>query len=180
MEKNYLGKLLLIVSPIAIVGLIIYFVVTSQEKTFQKVELNYNNTVFNFTETKYYDTIILVGLDQLGLNAININVQPLTLEAKLDFQNQGGDLLAHIREFNGTYFLYISENSRDQSIKIIAHELIHLDQYNSQRLIYKNGEVFWNNKKFDLTEILYEQRPWEDDAYSRGTELESKIRSILY
>lgn len=179
MNKN-LSKILIGVIILVLIILGIYFLSKQEEPSFKKVPLtNETNLVINQTGIEYYDTIIHVGLEQMGLNNITLTVAPLSESAKQNFAAEGGDLAAHLRESDGLYYLFISENSKTQSITIIAHELIHLNQYHTGELVYKNNLLTWQGKEYNLQEISYNLRPWEDDAFQKETELVRKISSIL-
>lgn len=58
-------------------------------------------------------------------------------------------------------------------IKTVAHELIHVQQYQSGMLSFKNGRGYWNGQ--DFTDTKYEKRPWEVDAFSRDKSLGKKF-----
>lgn len=179
MEKNYI-KYLVIGLVLTAFAVSIYYISTKPEKTFISLSLSEDNKVSNFTEYPFYDTILKVGLSEMGLRDISVTVKPLTDMAKENAELQGITLEAHLREFLGEYYLFMNESSRDRSIEIIGHELIHLDQYNSKRLVYENDTLIWDNKKIARTEIPYDERPWEIEATSQGRELAEKIRNILY
>ena len=94
------------------------------EKYFNPVKFNSINYVNNNTDKNYYDTIIEVGLEKLNLKGISILITPLSESVK-SILGDNYELKAHIRE-NGTgYVLFIDNVSREESITIISHELIH-------------------------------------------------------
>ena len=70
--------------------------------------------------------------------------------------------------------------SREESITIISHELIHLKQYFTKELVYSNGVIYWDKKEFVLNDIGYGDRPWETDAFKKEIQLSNKIKSVLY
>lgn len=159
---------------------IIYSAITYKQPTLKTVELDdKSNLVFNQTEHLFYDTIILTGLEILGIQDVGVTVQPITENAKKDFASQGGELSAHIREYLGSYYLFIDETSKIETIDIISHELIHLKQYESGRLKYSNDTLTWDGKSYTRTEIPYGQRPWEIDAEKKEIELSEKIKQVL-
>ena len=179
MKKNNLFILLGVL--ILIIVLLLVYLGTKEEKPFNQVQLNTQvNSVTNVTEYEYYDTIIHVGLQELGLEGIDIRVSPLSETARQNFQSAGGDLYAHIRESDGKYFLFILPTSKSQSITIIAHELIHLTQYHSKKLTYSDGVVTWEGRPYGVDEVSYNIRPWEEEAFQLEGELSNKISNILY
>ena len=167
-----------VVSAIAI-G--IYYSEKQESKPFVQTEIeDKSNTVFNNTNLSFYDTIIYTGLSILGVESVGVTVEGLSDGAKQNFAKQGGTLSAHLREFYGSYYLYIEPSSKQESIDVIAHELIHLVQYKSGKLSYSNDTLTWNNEKFHKFEIPYGERPWEIEADDKGSELASKIKQKLY
>lgn len=167
-----------VVSAIAI-G--IYYSEKQESKPFVQTEIeDKTNLIFNNTNLGFYDTIILTGLNILGVEGVGVTVEPVSNKAKQVFANQGGELAAHIREFYGSYYLYIEPASKSESIDVIAHELIHLVQYNSGQLSYANDTITWNNEKYHKYELPYFERPWEVDAEEKGVVLASKIKQKLY
>jgi predicted metallopeptidase len=70
--------------------------------------------------------------------------------------------------------------SRGEAIKVISHEIIHIYQYNSGQLFYENGEITWNFKKYDLSSLDYDNRPWEKEAFDNEDVLSKKIFEALY
>ena len=179
MKKNNLFILLGVLTLILIILLV--YLRTKEEKPFNRVVLNTQvNFVTNSTEYDYYDTIIHVGLQELGLEGIDISVSVLSETARQNFREAGGDLYAHIRENNGKYYLFILPSSKSQSITIIAHELIHLTQYHTKKLRYQNETINWQGQDYGVDEISYNIRPWEEEAFQQEGELSNKISKILY
>jgi predicted metallopeptidase len=73
--------------------------------------------------------------------------------------------------------------SRDEAIKVLSHELIHLKQYYTKKLILEKDKVIWDGREVyqnEINETKYEQRPWEAEAFAGQRGLENKIREILY
>ena len=179
MKKKIIISFIIIV----IISLITFLIIKSSknqpEKYFNPVKFNSINYVNNNTDKNYYDTIIEVGLEKLNLKGISILITPLSESVK-SILGDNYELKAHIRE-NGTgYVLFIDNVSREESITIISHELIHLNQYHSKELVYSNGIVYWQNAEFVLNDVGSGDRPWETDAFNKETELSKKIKSVLY
>jgi hypothetical protein len=170
--------LYILIGLMILVGLFFLILKTSsEEKYFLPVELSNNNVITNNILPKYLDTIISVGLDQLGLEGINIIVNDMSESAQLLVPNY--ELKAHIREWNGSFYLFVGNFDRDDAIKVISHELIHVQQYSSGDLSYLDGFVYWKGDEFNLNETDYDKRPWEDDAFDREKSLSNAISKIL-
>lgn len=179
--KNKLYPYLIGTLVVTAIAVGIYYSEEKSSKPFVQTEIeNKSNVVFNETNQSYYDTIILTGLEILGIQDVGVNVNPLTNQAKENFAKQGGELSAHIREFYGSYYLYIDPTPKDEAIDVIAHELIHLKQYNSGELKYDNKVLTWKSKTYSPYELPYGERPWEIDADDKGYELAQLIKQKLY
>lgn len=148
-----------------------------KEEYFNPVELSTNNSVVNSLDRlHYYDTILSVGMDAAGLNGIVVVINDMTEAAKLQFN---GELKAHIRLFNGVYYLFVGALSRSEAIEVMAHEIVHIQQYQTGQLVYENDQIIWQGYPYTLDEE-YEKRPWERDAFSKQGGLESSILNVLY
>lgn len=175
-KKNLLLGIISVVVLIAIVILI--SANKNEEEYFNQVELSENNFVLNSTELSYYDTIIKVGLDAAGLKGISVNVLEISDVSKNAFD---GELKAHIKLFNGQYYLFIDKFDRIDAIEIISHEIVHIDQYNSTNLIYESGTIiYWLGKEYDVANLDYDRRPWEQDAFDRQGIIQQSINRTLY
>ena len=147
------------------------------EDYFNMITLSDNNLIVNNVLPKYIDTILSVGLDQAGLVGVNVIV------------NQMGDgvenlipdyeLKAHIREWDGNFYLFIGSINKSESIKVLSHEIIHIHQYYSEELKYFEGKVYWKGDEYELDNVDYDKRPWEEDAFDRERSLSNAIESVL-
>jgi hypothetical protein len=120
-----------------------------------------------------------VGLDQAGISGIQVQIQELSDKSKDAFD---GELKAHVRYFDGMYYLFIDNFGRKEAIEVISHEIIHIAQYQSRQLTYDNfvGILEWEGQPFDALQLEYNNRPWEKDAFDKQGQLESKIYKVLY
>jgi hypothetical protein len=160
-----------------LVVLVSYLTMNNEDKPYNQVDITYSNSVLNNGLPPYYDTVLYVGLKTIGLEGVTITVDKLSDVAKEQFD---GELKAHIRYVGGMFYLFIDEYNREQIIEIIAHELIHVQQYYSNELSYFNGSVFWRGEEFDLSNTEYLKRPWEDEAFASQGQVASSISNILY
>jgi hypothetical protein len=152
---------------------------TREEKAFNKVTLKYHNKVTNYTNMTFLDTVAYVGMDTLGLCDIELQIKPLSDQAKQNF-GSNVELKALIFGNGNQYVIWIDEMGREESINTISHELIHLLQYKSREFVYEGMYVYWNRSKYDFKEMPYETRPWEVDAFEKQVPLQRKIRGVLY
>lgn len=168
-----------------IIGLIILILIIfitykaiEPEKKFNQVNLSHNNTIINEILPRYYDTILNVALDSMEIKNQVVIIRELPETTKNSLPDM--ELYAHIVYRDGYFYLFISNFDREKSIRILAHEVIHIDQYLKKDLIYNDGILLWENKSFDLNEINYQDRPWEVDAFYREGELMKLIKNGLY
>ena len=155
---------------------------TYQEQTFKQFDIETTNMVANRTEDNYLDSVVYVGLNELGMDSIAVTIRPITDEVKQQFDSEG-TLKAHILGRGRQYIIFLDDMSRDESIKVLSHELIHLRQYVTQKLILHKNEVIWDGEvisEYKVSESKYADRPWEIEAFAEQRKLESKIRNILY
>lgn len=158
---------------------IVFFLLKTQaeDKPFNQVDLTYKNTITNSLNLHYYDTVLSVGMDQMGISGYSVSVSKLSENAKSQFD---GELRAHIRFLNSHFYLFIDEMNRRESIDVISHEIIHMQQYISGDLFYdEKGNVNWKGQDIELNSSEYDKRPWESDAFSRQNQLSNSIEKIL-
>lgn len=175
-------KSIAIIISIALAAFIILFLTMKasarEEEYFNQVELSDNNFITNSNGIAFYDTIISVGLDNAGISGVNVVVSELSNSAKEQFTS--GELKAHVRYFNGTFYLFLDKYGRKEAMDVISHEIIHMVQYTTGQLIYENGVLYWEGLIYDLENLDYENRPWERDAFSRESDLSLKVYNTLY
>ena len=175
-NKNTLLIILLILS---IIGLIL--LVVKKEEPFRTYTALNRNAIQNLVESKpYLDTIVMVGLDKLGINRYSVHIRPQQGSLKIDDEFTTEAFIIG-NTFNSV--IYTKESlSRGTAIKILAHELIHLQQYKSGKLKKLVGKsVEWNGELIeDITLIPYNEREWEKEAFDKGRDLEKEIRNELY
>ena len=100
-------------------------------------------------------------------------------------QSLGGDYEtdAYIKTNGDQYAIFVKPGiSRSTAISTIAHELIHLQQYEMNWLKHLGGKaVIWKGDTiYDITEIDYPDREWEIDAFKHGPNLAADIKDVLW
>ena len=169
----------LIVLAIIIVGILI-LLLTKKETTFRTYTSLNNNYIQNFVQSKtYLDTIVMVGLDRLGINGYSVHIRPHQGTIKIDDEYSTEAFILG-NEYQSAIYTKESLN-RYTAIKILAHELIHLEQYRSGKIkrVGTKG-VEWDGELIeDITTIPYNEREWEKEAFDKGRELEKEIRKEL-
>lgn len=175
MEKKY--KIIILIL-IGILTLIIIFY-PREIKYFNKIDLDTNTLVVNKNKTNYLDTIIKVGLSELNIKPDIILVR--NMEGITFNKEEGLEIKAFIRKEKNGFIIYMNNYSRNEYIKILSHELIHLrdmytnDLYVSDSLVIYKGEIYTNT-----TIPEYFDRPWEKEAFKNENNLREKIINKLY
>jgi hypothetical protein len=172
-------KLLILVGLLVLISLI-YLLFTSQQSeeiTFKPIVLEEKNSIVNNSMPSYYDTILHVGLGLAGIEGVTVTVEELSETAKQQFD---GELNAHIRYFEGKFYLFIDRLNRKEAITVISHEIIHIQQYLDGSFQYDNGNITWNGGEYLLEDINYDDRPWEDQAFQMQGPLSSQILDVVY
>ena len=156
---------------------------TYTEETFVPLDIETTNMIINSTKYKYLDTIVKVGLREMGLNdKIAVSIRPITQEVKQRFDGEM-TLEAHILGKGNQYMLFIDDMGRQNAIRVISHELVHLRQYRSGKFVMGEDYVIWDGKRYNEYQIYqmeYDDRPWEREAYTEQRYLRKQISDILY
>jgi hypothetical protein len=176
-------KIILIILLIIVLFLGLYFLKRKPEVPFKDIELpNTSNFINNRTENKYLDTVLLLAADRLGIDAAIISVFPMSNETKINFERENNiSLKAFIIGSDYRYAIYTEDLDRMESITVLSHEMIHLKQYNTKRLVViGNGVVEWEGQKMDVNLIPYNDRPWEREAFREETKISKELKKILY
>jgi hypothetical protein len=149
-------------------------------------DVNYkqSNQVINHIKNNYLENIIYVGLYELRLDSLTVNLYYLPDNLKVVMLGDDKVITNAMvfRNFERNYSIFINENSINKNIvEYIAHELIHIQQFNSNRLIVFNelNYIKFDHKIYLTTQTNYQNRPWEIEAFSKQDELEARILQIL-
>jgi hypothetical protein len=152
-----------------------------RENTFNIVPINSNSSVLNKTEYSYIDSIVYIGLTELGIDSVHVVIRQIDPYIQDNFDTNI-TLKAHIIGNNNQYILWVDKMSRTESITVISHELIHLKQYYTNNLIIEDNYIVWKNMAYTydaISKIDYLHREWEIEAFKLERSLELKIRNIL-
>lgn len=170
---------LLIILSIVLLSLLVITKADANDDPYNQVELSTYNYVLNGTQNNGYDTVAKVALDMAGISGVNVFIQELSESAKSQFD---GELKAHIRYFNGEFYLFISDLSHKEAIEVISHEVVHIQQYLSGDFVFdqNTGDIYWKGELYDINSLPYERRPWEDDAFGAQSSIADKVAAILY
>ena len=113
----------------------------------------------------------LMSFKKLSRLKIKINVRKTTLG-----KNTLGQVTHDHKVFAQKEFLIELNDGQTESeqISTLAHELVHIEQNVSNRLVYKFDKdvnkllVNWEGKNLgESSQIPYRERPWEVEAFSK-------------
>jgi len=156
---------------------------TYKEEEFIEIDIETTNITLNYTDRLYLDTIVKVGLKQMGLDDnIVVSIRPISDEIQQRFDSEM-ILQAHIMGKGNQYALFVDDMSRYEAIKVISHELVHLKQYRSEKLILNKNSVIWDGREYsewEINDMDYMRRPWEREAYDEQRWLSSTLNELLY
>lgn len=165
---------------VLVIGFVIYLLSNQKQQTFKKVTLSHNNIITNKTSKSYLDTLVSQGLDVLGLRGefVMIKTMDPSLKSSLGSDNE---LRAYIIGERNQYVIYIDDLNREESLTILSHELIHLQQYSSGRLIKMEDHfIMFDGEVYNVNEVSYKNRPWEIEAFKKETDLKIKLGELLF
>lgn len=165
----------IIIFILSIIGGII-LIYNSREKHFNKIELNKNNYILNKTDMEYIDTVLSVGLDELDISGVSIYARGITINNNIGELTLLGHIIAGE---NNQYLIEINPNNKSEIIKIVSHELIHLQQMKTGKFKVTKTYVLWKGDTL-YNPPPYEEREWELEAVEKGLILEKQINSVLY
>lgn len=176
--KNKWFKIAGIILLIIVLIFLIWKISTYKEKLFNKFPFETYHHVINTTNVLYLDTIVHAGLQILKIDSVIVVIKPLI--------NKEGilpgdlDVKGYIKGEGYTYIIFIDDFSKEESIKILSHELIHLKQYYNNELKIINNIPVWKGDTIKLDKYDYNQRPWEKEAFANEYDLGLKMNKILY
>ena len=179
LKKNKKIILLILLFLLALLFVGFFYINNGQEGEdyFNNITLSENNIIVNNTKPKYIDTILSIGLDKAGLVGVTVVVNEMSDGAENMIPDY--ELKAHIREWEGVFYLFIGSVSKSEAIRVLSHEIIHIHQYYSDELKYFDGKVYWRGDEYDLNDVNYDKRPWEEDAFDRERSLSNAVGEVL-
>jgi hypothetical protein len=175
-RKNIVIGILVII----LIGFLIYLISNQKERTFERVILSHNNIITNKTSKLYLDTLVSEGLDVLGLKGEYVMIKDMNPSLKGSL-GPDTELRAFIIGERNQYIIYVDDLNREESLTILSHELIHLQQYSSGRLIRMEDHfMMFDGNVYNVNEIPYKKRPWEIEAFKNETDLKIKLEELLF
>lgn len=173
MDRNKKAILIFLIFLLAILALVFLL---PKKKFKEVVEYERNNIIVNQTEHMYYEDILHVGLNELGITNEIILIRTSQSKDGLDEYDLKGSIITNGQQ----YLVQIYDIPQSESIQVLAHELIHLDQYRSGRLKIVNDSIFYEDNVYMKGQLPpYRNRPWEREAFGRQRDLELAIEDHI-
>ena len=112
-------------------------------------------------------------LVNFAIDTLMPRVSKLEIDVELGCHDTQGGCIADGRTFQ----IEIDSKIKDDDfITCIFHEMVHVWQHVSKKLIEKNGRSYWNG--VDHTNTSYLDQPWEIEAYKMQETLLEKWNGL--
>jgi hypothetical protein len=148
-----------------------------RDKPFNQTTLSENNQVYTSGFPKWYDTIVHIGMERVGLQGYHVFINSIPQ----NFINDT-DYKATLYYNDGNFYIFTVHMDRSEAIDVLGHEIMHMVQYDSQKLVWKENVkiVEWHGGEYSINSIEYELRPWEREAFAKGSKFSHKLKEILW
>jgi hypothetical protein len=177
---NKYGKIILLLISV----LLLFNTGCENEKKYNVTdEIIKNNKVKIFIPDKnnLYSNHIYLGLYYLNINNTVVNVFDIPKNINIPNNMKRYIILGYVVQLSKyEYNLYINNNNTYNNVSIVlTHEIIHIDQYHTNRLhVFQNGEIVrFEDKFYTIKDYPYSKRPWEIEAFDRQSDLNHMIRN---
>lgn len=172
--KFIIGGIIAII--LIITGLVL---INSKPIYFKNDALPYNgNKIVNNTSKSFYDTILVHSLVYLEIKNQRIIIEDIDKTSmKGDDFTKGA---VGIHPNSDIIFVFLNDLSKEEALIYIPHEAIHIQQYTTKNLInISENSVIYFNKKYNLDDVPYSDRPWEIDAFSDSGEVTKYLKKNI-
>jgi len=162
---------------VAVLLALLALILFGPRKVFKEnIEYDIRNIVVNQTNHDYYEDIVNVGLNELCIEGEVVLIQ----FHRADEEIEGLDLRGAIFTNGQQYLINLYDLKQREAIEVIAHELIHLEQYRSKRLVGTKDTIFFEGVGYKKGQLpAYRKRPWEAEAFRRQVPLQKAIQDIV-
>jgi predicted metallopeptidase len=151
-----------------------------RKKVMKEVDVPETIEVLNYTEFKSATNIVKALTKILGFETIRIRLYYLPKVFKLSSTDFWA-VAKKAADREQSYKIFLSKKLGPYSLKkVLAHEFIHIVQYESGDL-QVDGELFiWKGVGGNMRKIKYDNRPFEIDAKKRQKVVLRDLKKILY
>jgi hypothetical protein len=165
-------------------GIIIAIIINRQkEKRINHFEFPVTMVAQNYTDNYRADTIAMVILNRIfKFDTIRLNIYNTPKHLSKDEYEIIGFIQKNPYEKH-TYDFFVKRERLPVSIKtFLSHELVHLQQMERGDLIQLPGneKILYKNDTIYYSEVPYNKRPYEIEAFSKENGIRSKLNDLLY
>jgi hypothetical protein len=137
------------------------------------------NHVSNNSMVLNVEKYVRSGLKLLKLNSVTILIKdlPKNFNAALE---KGMELEGFVSKYDEGYIIYIINGlSRKEMINMISHEIVHIEQYETNELMVCSDTIIWKGHDYkNATTISYESLPWEVEAFNNQNKIRKQLSTI--
>ncbi len=181
--KKLWWVLVAIVLLIAVAVIITIIVNKQREKRVNHFEFPVTMIAKNYTTEKRADTMAMIILNKIfKYDTVTLNIY----YAPKHLNNSEYELVGFIQKNpyeEHSYNIFLKNGTLPVSIKtFLSHELVHLQQMEKgdlvqlslyEKIIYKNDTIYYS-------EVPYDKRPYEIDAFSKENKIRKGLNDLLY
>jgi len=182
MKKKWVW--IIIAAIIVLVGFIIFINVRQKKldaRPFNVYEYPETIKIINGTEFSKADTIIL----SLAHQVFKFDSVQILLYYIPDHLNSGEmEFYGIVQQtpFDKNKFLILVNRKLDLTdlFTTLSHEFVHIDQYKRGDLEIIGKYAVWQGDTLDMTQVKYETRPFEKEAFGNQRVIAKEVKEFLY
>lgn len=138
------------------------------------------NLIYNAEKNENLKTYLAVALNAYGIRDIKIGIRYLTPKEQVLLSSPFAYTRAITQLNNGIYVISLIPTSEDETIRLIAHEIVHVKQLYDKRIVYNDTAFYWKGKNIINNIPPYKQRPWEIEALHKEDSIAEVIKDVIY
>jgi hypothetical protein len=142
-------------------------------------EITTPNTIYNVETNKELTKYLAVALNTYDIKKIIIVIRYLTPEEFIYLSTPLGVTKAITQYKEGVYCISLVPTSPEESIRLIAHEIVHVKQLYDKRIIYSDTSFIWKGKEMYSAIPIYDERPWEIEAMTKEDSITNIIKDEI-
>ena len=176
---NEIKKILIALSTLLFIILLIIFLSKREKNVY-----TFPNTIKLYNVTNYeVDTVTKIILHKIfEIDTAEILYVYMPFESNPDDNIRFLAFIQKNKYSDKKYIIFLSRYIKSNELnRVLSHELIHLYQYHSKRLITIDEEFYiFDGDTLNGTKIPYNKRPQEINAFKNENRILNKLDSLLY
>ena len=166
-------------------ALIIFLLSRIPKREFNTFEFPDTMVAENHTTNENADTIAMVILNKLmGYDTMEIMVFPMPAIMEKDDKTEWIAMITQFPYQKQRYNIFIKQDAGVGKLKMaFSHEMIHLKQHELgilETFPHDNTIYVWKGDTIKASDVKYEDRPHEKEAFREGPQLNRELNKILY